>query len=85
MLENSNGNFDLRFKIKFGNLKKEFKDNYYLATKERYVENSIIECKLLCEKDKSKYVTAIINVLGNEIKEQINLNYFEEWEIESIV
>lgn len=85
MLENSNGNFDLRFKIKFGNLKKEFKDNYYLATKERYVENSITECKLLYEKDKSKYVTAIINILGNEIKEQINLNYFEEWEIESIV
>ena len=69
----------------FGNLKKEFKDNYYLATKERYIENSITECKLLCEKDKSKYVTAIINVLGNEVKEQINLNYFEEWEIESIV
>ena len=85
MLENSNGNFDLRFKIKFGNLKKEFKDNYYLATKERYIENSITECKLLCEKDKSKYVTEIINVLGNEVKEQINLNYFEEWEIESIV
>lgn len=85
MLENPNGKTNIRFKIELGNLKKEFKENYYLATKERPVENSVVECLFLYEKEKTKYITIIKKILGNEITEQINLNYFEDWKIKGIV
>ena len=44
MLENRNGKFDLEFEIHFGNLKKDFKENYYLATDERAYENKVVNC-----------------------------------------
>jgi hypothetical protein len=83
MLKNPNEKNNLRFKIELGNLKKEYKDNYYLATKERSVENSVVECLFLYERSKAKYITIIKNVLGNEIKEDINLSYFENWKIKN--
>ena len=85
MLENPNENFNYNFKIHFGNLKKDYKDNYYLATQEKAVENSTVECRFLADKQNSKYAITIDNVLGNTITRYINLNYFEEWKIEKIV
>ena len=54
MLENPNEKTKLKFQIAFGNLKKDFKDNYYLATEERAVENKIVTCAFIAEKEKDK-------------------------------
>lgn len=79
MLENPNEKIDLKFKIKFGNLKKDFKDNYYLATQERSYENKIADCIMVCEKDNTKYAIIEDEILGVSMQKFINLKCFEEY------
>lgn len=85
MLENPNGKTKLKFQIAFGNLKKDFKDNYYLATEERAVENQVATCAFIAEKEKDKYAVVIKDVMGVEVAKYINLNYFEEWHYVKII
>jgi hypothetical protein len=85
MLENPNGKTKLKFQIAFGNLKKDFKDNYYLATEERAVENRVATCAFIAEKEKNKYAVVIKDVMGVEVARYINLNYFEEWHYVKII
>lgn len=85
MLENPNGKIKLKFQIAFGNLKKDFKDNYYLATEERAVENQVATCAFIAEKEKDKYAVVIKDVMGVEVAKYINLNYFEEWHYVKII
>lgn len=82
MLNNSNEKFNSVFKIHFGNLKEDFKNNYYLATNERSVENNIMNCKFLCEKNDGKYAIVTDEVLGTPVTKYINLNFFESWSFE---
>lgn len=79
MLENPNEKIDLKFKIKFGNLKKDFKDNYYLATQERSYENKIADCIMIYEKDNTKYAIIEDEILGVSMQKFINLKCFEEY------
>ena len=79
MLENPNEEVHLKFQISFGNLKKDLKDNYYLATNERAVENKIVDCVFMVEKEHNKYVMIIENVMGNDVAKYINLDCFENW------
>ena len=79
MLKNPNEKTELKFQIAFGNLKKDFKDNYYLATEERAVENQIATCVVIAEKENNKYAIVIENIMGVEATRYINLNCFEEW------
>ena len=70
---------NLRFKIQFGNLKEDFKNNYYLATEERAVENSIVECAFIAEQNNNKYAITVDECMGVTITRHIHLDYFEEW------
>ena len=79
MLENPNAKSNSNFEISFGNLKEDFKDNYYLATNERSVENKIVPCVFIAERDGGKYAITIEDVLGIQSMKYINLDYFEEW------
>lgn len=79
MLENPNEKIDLKFKIKFGNLKKDFKENYYLATQEKAYENKVADCIMICEKDNTKYAIIKENFLGTPMTKYINLKCFEEY------
>ncbi len=79
MLENPNENFHMKFKIRFGNLKKDIKDNYYLATDERAYENKIVTCLFFAEKEKNKYAMIKEDFMGINIVKYLNLDYFEEW------
>ena len=79
MLENLNENFHLKFQIQFGNLKKEIKENYYLATDERAFENKVATCMFIVDKDDKRYAMAIVDVMGVDVVKYINLDYFEEW------
>ena len=85
MLENPNEKTKLKFQIAFGNLKKDFKDNYYLATEERAVENKIVTCAFIAEKEKDKYAVVIKDVMGVEVARYINLNCFEKWHYIKII
>ena len=64
-----------KIEIAFGNLKEDFKDNYYLATIERTVENKNVECINI----NNNYATFIDNVMGVDVFKYINLTYFKEW------
>lgn len=79
MLENPNTKSNSNFEISFGNLKEDFKENYYLATNERSVENKIVPCMFIAERSNNKYAIAIEDVLGTQTMKYINLDYFEEW------
>lgn len=79
MLTNPNEESYKEFKIKFGNLKRNLKDNYYLATDERAYENKIVNCMFLIEKINNKYVIVVENLMDTRIVKYINLDYFEEW------
>lgn len=79
MLENPNANLNSNFEISFGNLKKDFKENYYLATNERSVENKIIPCMFIAERSNDKYAIAVEDVLGTPTTKYIHLDCFEEW------
>ena len=79
MLENPNAKSNSNFEISFGNLKKDFKENYYLATNERSVENKIVPCMFIAERSSDKYAIVIEDVLGTPTMKYINLDYFEEW------
>lgn len=79
MLENPNENFYIKFKIRFGNLKKDIKDNYYLATDERAYENKTATCLFFIEKEKNKYVMIKEDFMGTNIVKYLNLDCFEEW------
>lgn len=79
MLENPNENFHMKFKIRFGNLKKDIKDNYYLATDERAYENKTVTCLFFTEKEKHKYAMIKEDFMGTNIVKYLNLDCFEEW------
>lgn len=79
MLENRNEKFDLEFEIHFGNLKNDFKENYYLATQERPFENKVANCLMLVEKDKTKYAIIREEDFGVSMIKYINLQCFEDW------
>jgi hypothetical protein len=79
MLENPNENFHTRFKIRFGNLKEDIKDNYYLATDERAYENKIVTCLFFVEKGNNKYAMIEDNFMGINMVKYLNLDCFEEW------
>ena len=79
MLENPNANLNSNFEISFGNLKKDFKENYYLATNERSVENKIIPGMFIAERSNDKYAIAVEDVLGTPTAKYIHLDCFEEW------
>ena len=79
MLENRDGKIDLEFEIHFGNLKKDFKENYYLATQERPFENKVANCLMLVEKDKTKYAIIREEDFGVSMTKYINLQCFEEY------
>ena len=73
------GKTNLKFKIAFGNLKEDFKNNYYLATEERAVENSVVECAFILERENTKYAMAVDDLMGVTITRYINLDCFEQW------
>lgn len=79
MLENPNEKTHLKFQISFGNLKSDLKDNYYLATNERAVENKVVDCAFIVEKEHHKYVMVIDDIMGNDVAKYINLDCFEDW------
>lgn len=79
MLENRDGKIDLEFEIHFGNLKKDFKENYYLATDERAYENKVVNCLMIMEKDKTKYAIIREEFFGVPMTKYINLKCFEEY------
>ena len=79
MLTDSSTSPHLKFRIQFGDLKDDIKDNYYLATNERAVENQIATGIFIVEKSKDKYVMVLNEVMGVETVKYINLNYFKEW------
>lgn len=69
-----NRNSKQKIEIEFGNLKKDFKSNFYLATNERAVENK--RYKGIMTGD--SYVMLYDNEIPNGIR-HINLNYFEQY------
>jgi hypothetical protein len=65
-----------KIEIEFGNLKEDFKSNFYLATNERAVENKRYKGIMTGE----NYVVLYDKEIPNG-RRYINLNYFEQYMI----
>jgi hypothetical protein len=65
-----------KIEIEFGNLKEDFKSNFYLATNERAVENKRYKGIMTGE----NYVVLYDKEIPNG-RRYINLNYFEQYTI----
>jgi hypothetical protein len=65
-----------KIEIEFGNLKEDFKSNFYLATNERAVENKRYKGIITGE----NYVVLYDKEIPNG-RRYINLNYFEQYMI----
>ena len=63
-----------KIEIEFGNLKEDFKSNFYLATNERAVENKKYKGMIMGD----DYVMLYDDEMPNG-KRLINLNYFKQY------